>query len=204
LSYQWYFNGSPVGDYAQGGRNDRLTIPHVSSKNVGSYWCEIDGVSPVWGTPARTRTRLVVLSVPGPVPPSPAPPQPDQGSKPPFVMSLSTNNIPPTPGVPTPPGNPPYPNGLCGTYCSYALYQNSGVGYQPTTGTTRGIAKVQFPLGTYLANTSYDLLRTSGFNDRVCATNVPGSATDKAFPSNPQKHCKRQASRVLPIARRLG
>ena len=163
LTYQWYFNDRPVGDGVKGGRTSRLIIPSVTRDKLGFYWCEINAVDPLMGTPTRTRTRMASLSMAIP-------------------MSVTSTNIPPASGVfvsGTASGTNPCGNN--NNYCGYVIMNNNNAGYVPPAGKTGACFTITLPDGTTVPNSDYDLMRTSGFFDRVCSTNKPESLTEKCF-----------------------
>lgn len=172
LVYQWYFKDGPVSEGMKGGRTNSLTVSDLTTNKQGYYWCEIDSSDPVWGAPVRTRTRAAKLTI---LPASVA-----GGLS--FTGTNVIMDIPPTPNLP-PPGSPSGAD--CGDYCTYVVYNNNGTAYKPDLGTTKFVAKVQAPLGTYVSNADYELLRAANLTDRFCATNI--GTIQKGFGSTPSK-----------------
>jgi hypothetical protein len=56
LSYQWYFNGSPVG-----GSSETYTVSNVQQSDAGDYWVVVDNLG---GSATSDRGTLTVLAAP--------------------------------------------------------------------------------------------------------------------------------------------
>ncbi len=174
LSYQWYFNDSPIEptnkSYSAGSMmTPRLIVLDPSTNQAGFYHCEIDSTNANGASfhnlpqKTRTSTRWAALGLAGT-----------------WRMSGLESGIT-TPTQPLPPAGSPQKSSCNGsTYCTWVSFYNGGNGYPVNQGVNYITIMAS---GATVPNRQY-FVEVYDFSSPhpICSTLTTGSTTCVSFP----------------------